>query len=166
MAFSSFEYALYFLNQGQAQRSMGAQWNWEEEIMGGPEPDWKNCFSWDEPGRLTTEEREIPVPLSVEYHIKAKLKFEELVPGQSESLLSRPQHDRLVCLLSDNNAIRIWRLCKGGIPPLIRPYIWTQLSGAHRLKRITNSQFKKIIPEELRKNATSAYEFLVKQVSC
>lgn len=177
MVFHPFEYALFFLNRGQAQRSMGSQWKWDEKLMGTPEPDWKNYFSWDEPGKLKTEVRETSVPLSVEYQIQPKLKFEDLILQQGEELLISvvavciinsinwsPDFNSWWCFFIDKSDLSVWRLCRSGIPSLMRPYVWTQLSGACRLKKVMNAQFRNLVPGNRRKEAGTVYQFLLKQV--
>lgn len=147
--FTPFEMASYFLHPNQAAESMESSWVWDAETMGMSEPDWKNYFSYDEPNRVVVEERDIPITIA---------------QNQSASQISRLAkigtrdiRDEQESLTSD-----VWRLCKGGIPSLMRSYLWMEISGAQKLMEYCNELFKAYPPLQ-KKGHKTPFEFLARQ---
>lgn len=118
-------------------------------LQGQPEPDWKNFFCWDEPGRLVVEEREIPLPTPRRQLVRSIAPLAEVVSNSSPS--------------SDPSLTNeLFSLCKGGIPSLMRPYVWMEISGARWLKKRCAELFEEF-PELQRRGCHTAFEFLVRQ---
>eukprot|EP00915_Cephaloidophora_sp_WS-2016_P003588 GHVH01004843.1.p1 GENE.GHVH01004843.1~~GHVH01004843.1.p1 ORF type:complete len:3590 (+),score=538.13 GHVH01004843.1:354-11123(+) len=141
--FTPFMYALNFLHKGQAKESMRSLWKWDALEMGMPEPDWKNYFGWDKPGTPYCEEREFPINIDCRIPVEHKLHF------------VAEDFDR------NDISLQIWRLIKGGVPRIMRPYLWVQLTCAHVAEKRINDIWRKIIPSDSRLGTTSAYTYLV-----
>ncbi|KAH0476679.1 MAG: hypothetical protein KVP17_000913 [Porospora cf. gigantea B] len=146
MLFTPFEFGVNFLKAKQAKRSMSEHWVWDSTIMGQSEPDWRNFYSWDEPGQMLTEEREVHVPLAAHYAVKHQLPLGKA--GQE---------------VSGNVNADIWRLLKGGVPSVLRQYLWTEVSGAIIYQKQVNKTFEETTTVDERLGCTTAYQFLCRQ---
>eukprot|EP01054_Gregarina_sp_Poly1_P007905 Gregarina_sp_Poly_1__7904@NODE_44_length_17989_cov_118_013391_g38_i0_p1_GENE_NODE_44_length_17989_cov_118_013391_g38_i0NODE_44_length_17989_cov_118_013391_g38_i0_p1_ORF_typecomplete_len2369_score366_80C2/PF00168_30/1_2e04C2/PF00168_30/2_2e03C2/PF00168_30/1_3e03C2/PF00168_30/7_9e14C2/PF00168_30/2e06C2/PF00168_30/0_0065RabGAPTBC/PF00566_18/7e05RabGAPTBC/PF00566_18/4e03_NODE_44_length_17989_cov_118_013391_g38_i0300110107 len=117
LAFTPFQHALYFLDSKEGNaRIMQDLWEWDDNLMEQPEPSWFNYFSWDTPGSLSVEEREIPV----------------LVQGTVP--MQRLLHLHDFETRYENVGPLMWQLCKNGVPSVMRPYIWVELTGSLLVK--------------------------------
>eukprot|EP00917_Polyrhabdina_sp_WS-2016_P026673 GHVP01057167.1.p1 GENE.GHVP01057167.1~~GHVP01057167.1.p1 ORF type:complete len:3422 (+),score=599.59 GHVP01057167.1:195-10268(+) len=143
LLFSPFEFFLGFAQANQAAKSMAKHWVWDEPLQAESEPDWKNYFSWDEPGKLVVEEREVSIPFKRGVqNVNHKLDFKNLNYEDAHQI-----------------GLKTWRLCKNGLPSCIRPWLWSQLTGGVSLKKACDRLVKKFESKYIK--ITNFYNFLV-----
>eukprot|EP01053_Blabericola_migrator_P008598 Blabericola_migrator_1__8597@NODE_44_length_16877_cov_133_659726_g40_i0_p1_GENE_NODE_44_length_16877_cov_133_659726_g40_i0NODE_44_length_16877_cov_133_659726_g40_i0_p1_ORF_typecomplete_len3288_score670_69C2/PF00168_30/2_6e03C2/PF00168_30/8_3e03C2/PF00168_30/2_1C2/PF00168_30/2_8e14C2/PF00168_30/5_6e06C2/PF00168_30/0_024C2/PF00168_30/31C2/PF00168_30/6_3e02C2/PF00168_30/52RabGAPTBC/PF00566_18/6_7e02RabGAPTBC/PF00566_18/0_00024RPGR1_C/PF18111_1/18RPGR1_C/PF18111_1/5_6e03RPGR1_C/PF18111_1/49RPGR1_C/P len=139
LVFTPFDHALYFLDEKHGAKIMQDLWEWEDELMECSEPQWFNYFSWDAPGSLTYEERQVPVKVTGSVPLQRLLHLHNF-----ETRYGRREVGP-----------KIWQLCKNGVPSVMRPYIWVELTGSLLIK----AELDRFVGSVYRTEMT-AYEYI------